>query len=865
MEYAENIVQLSANLIALLLCLFYYISNKRRGWFYAIVFFLCSLLSSYYWTTYLVIMGDSPRSLDWLTYSGWNASFLVLFLLLMHMKTPEERSFFHPLMLLPLPLNVLQLILYLPYGDLLNNIYQVLIGTLIACFSLQGILWYCKNREKGTAMPYGCLAILVFITTEFGMWTFSCLYEPWFNLYYFFSILNSIDYLFLAWAIRRSYSEQQLPASTTFDRKYQRILKLSYLGILLPGSVGGMMLGVWMRNIMTENVDPAAASSVYDVIPVMLFVISLILVIFTIAIVFIVYFGQKASENNALREARRIAEQSNAAKSEFLANISHEIRTPINAVMGMNEIILRESMQARDRLPDDSEKVRGVFSDISGYAGIINTAGRNLLAIISDILDISRIEAGKLEIREGEYRLSSVLNDVCNLIRFRAQSRNLSFLVDVDEQVPDRLYGDEIRIRQIMLNILNNAVKYTVRGEVSLSVSGETKDDGTFRLAFSVRDTGIGIRKEDLDRLFEKFERIRPAEFENVEGTGLGLAIVKSLLDMMGGTIDVDSTYGEESVFSVTIPQKAVSAEPIGDFRERFEASAENGKPSGLFFHAPDAHILIVDDTRMNLTVAEGLIKDTQIRADTALSGAEALRLTQSVPYDLILMDQRMQEMDGTEAMHLIREQEDGRNRQTPVICLTADAIAGARERYLAEGFTDYLAKPIDSQSLIRILMACLPPEKVIPVEAPAEEGASPAAENLFPTLRAAEIDVAQGLAFCQNDEALYRSVLWEYGSAAAEKSERLQLYYASADWKNYAIVVHALKSTSGTIGAARLSEMAARLEHAARRDDPEPIQQEHAQLLSLYNRTADAILSTCTEDAVTPAENDGVIEFMPE
>ncbi len=865
MEYAENIVQLSANLIALLLCLFYYISNKRRGWFYAIVFFLCSLLSSYYWTTYLVIMGDSPRSLDWLTYSGWNASFLVLFLLLMHMKTPEERSFFHPLMLLPLPLNVLQLILYLPYGDLLNNIYQVLIGTLLACFSLQGILWYWKNREKGAAKPFGCLAILFFITTEFGMWTFSCLYEPWFDLYYFFSILNSIDYLLLVWAINRAYSEQRLPASTTFDRKYQRILKLSYLGVLPLGSFGGLMLGIWMRNIMTENADPAAASSVYDVIPVMLFVISVILVIFTIAIVFIVYFGQRAAENNSLREARRIAERSNAAKSEFLANISHEIRTPINAVMGMNEIILRESSQARDRLPEDGEKVRGIFSDISGYAGIINTAGRNLLAIVNDILDISRIEAGKLEIRDGEYRLSSVLNDVCNLIRFRAQSRNLSFLVDVDEQLPDRLYGDEIRIRQIMLNILNNAVKYTFRGEVSLSVSGETKSDGTFRLAFSVRDTGIGIRQEDLERLFEKFERIRPKEFQNVEGTGLGLTIVKSLLDMMGGAISVDSTYGEGSVFSVTIPQKVVSADPIGNFRERFEASAGSEKPSGTFFRAPDAHILIVDDTRMNLTVAEGLIKHTQIRVDTALSGAEALRLAQSVPYDLILMDQRMPEMDGTEAMHRIREQEDGCNRRTPIICLTADAIAGARERYLSEGFTDYLAKPIDSQALIRVLLACLPPEKVIPVETPAAEDASPAAENLFPALRAAEIDVAQGLSFCQNDEALYRSVLWEYGSTAAEKSERLQLYYASADWKNYAIVVHAIKSTSGTIGAARLSEMAARLEHAARREDPEAVRQEHTQLLSLYNRTADAILSTCTEDTVTPAENDGVIEFMPE
>lgn len=865
MDLAENIVQLLATLTALLLCLFRYISNKRRGWLYAIIFFLCTLLSCYFWTTHLIIMGDWPDGLDWLTYSGWNASFFVLFLLLMHMKSPEERRFFHPVMLLPIPLNIWQLTLYLPYGNLLNNIYQVSIGTFLAVFSLQGIAWYMKNWQKGAARPYGCLAILIFITAEFGMWTSSCLYEPFASFYYFFSFLCSADYLFLVWAVSRTFADEGKASSTTFDRKYQRILKLSYLGIMMGGSVGGLCLGFWMRNIMTKHIDPASGANAYDVIPVVLYVISLILVIFTVAVILIVYFGQKAAENNVLREARRVAERSSAAKSEFLANMSHEIRTPINAVMGMNEIILRESLQAQELPPKDEAQVREIFSDISGYAGVISNAGKNLLAIINDILDISRIEAGKMEIRESEYRLSAVLNDVCSLVRFRAQSRNLTFLVDVSEDLPDRLCGDGIRIRQILLNLLNNAVKYTVRGSVTLSVAGETKACGVTNLSFSVRDTGVGIREEDLDRLFEKFERFGQVENGAVEGTGLGLAIVKNLLDMMGGTIEVDSVYGDGSVFTAVIPQKVVGTEAIGNFRERFESSAAETNHSREHFRAPGARILIVDDTRMNLIVAEGLLKSTQIRIDTALSGREALLQTLSVPYDLILMDQRMPEMDGSETLRLIREQESSINRQTPVICLTADAIAGARERYLAEGFTDYLSKPINSRALRETILKYLPQEKILPVAESPREKPVPAAEDRFAPLRAAEIDVSQGLAFCQHDDALYRSVLWEYGCSAGEKTERLQQYYDAADWKNYAILIHALKSTSGTIGAARLSHLAAHLEQAAKQEDAEAVRLDHAEMLSLYTRTADAILSCCTEDSLSPAENDGILEFMPE
>ena len=283
------------------------------------------------------------------------------------------------------------------------------------------------------------------------------------------------------------------------------------------------------------------------------------------------------------------------------------------------------------------------------------------------------------------------------------------------------------------------------------------------------------------------------------------------------------------------------------------------------YFRAPDAHILIVDDTRMNLTVAEGLLKSTQIRIDTALSGKEALLLTLSNAYDLILMDQRMPEVDGSEALRLIREQEGGLNRQTPVICLTADAIAGARERYLAEGFTDYLSKPINSRALKKTILEYLPREKIFPAAENDPEKAAPGAEDRFAPLRNAGIDVSLGLSFCQHDDTLYRSILWEYGCSAGAKAECLRKDYDTADWKNYAIRIHALKSTSGTIGATRLSHLAAHLEQAAKQENAEAVRQDHAEMLSLYARTADAILSCCTEDIIPSAEDNGVFEFMPD
>ena len=425
---------------------------------------------------------------------------------------------------------------------------------------------------------------------------------------------------------------------------------------------------------------------------------------------------------------RQRAEAANRSKSDFLANMSHEIRTPINAVLGMNEMVMRETAQAKENLASGTGNAGEALNKITVYAGNIRSAGHNLLAIINDILDFSKIESGKMELVTGEFRLSSVLNDVSNMILFRARAKNLDFQVEVDETLPDGLKGDEVRVRQILTNILNNAVKYTNEGSVTLRVypgDGTEPDRGqaSVLLCFAVTDTGIGIREKDKEKLFSKFSRVDIERNKTVEGTGLGLAITQSLLQMMNGTIEVESEYGTGSTFTVTIPLEVYDTSPVGNFHETFEQSLLETTGYHESFRAPEARILAVDDTAVNLTVLKGLLSETQVKINTATSGAQALEMTKDIPFDLILMDQRMPQMDGTQTMHHIREQEDGVNRKTPVICLTADVVQGAKERYLSEGFTDYLSKPVEGVQLEAMLRKHLPEDKVEVVQVERDRG----------------------------------------------------------------------------------------------------------------------------------------------
>ncbi len=592
---------------------------------------------------------------------------------------------------------------------------------------------------------------------------------------------------------------------------------------------------------------------------------------------------RQAYEAKALKLEKEAADKANQAKSDFLADMSHEIRTPINAVLGMNEMIQRESSRARGLVDSDAEAVRDALGDINAYAGNVERAGKNLLAIINDILDFSKIEAGKITIEDDEYKLSSVLNDVSNMVLFKAREKGLQFAIDVDEKLPDGLLGDELHVRQILTNILNNAVKYTSQGSVSMSVhcaEGDVFEVGQIvHLIVSVRDTGIGIKPDDLEKLFAKFQRVDLNTNSTVEGTGLGLAITQSLLAMMGGSIDVETAYGEGSTFTITLPQGISSAEPVGNIQARFEKHMNSERVYEEVFNAPDARILIVDDTPMNLTVAIGLLKGTDMRIDTALGGNEALALTQAHAYDLVLLDQRMPKMDGVETLHLMRSQEKGLNKTTPVICLTADAVIGARERYIAEGFTDYLTKPIDSQALTQMLMKYLPDEKVIAVreigQLATDLDSGGDLLDAFAPLRHVGINPDIGLQYCQNDMVLYRSLLQEYVSAAAEKAGVLRRCYDAHDWKNYSIEVHSLKSSSRMIGAMSIARVAARLEAAADEGRSSEIDADYEAMLAQYDAAVEAIRAALPDREVLSAGGvqvletelgDGeILEFMPD
>jgi len=397
-----------------------------------------------------------------------------------------------------------------------------------------------------------------------------------------------------------------------------------------------------------------------------------------------------------LRKQRQIADEANKAKSLFLANMSHEIRTPINAILGLDEMVLRESTER----------------DILEYAEDIRTSGTALLALINEILDFSKVEEGKMEILPVSYDPGVLKNDIVNMIKDRVGKKELEFNVDVDNGIPRMLRGDEIRIKQCTLNLLTNAVKYTTRGSISLKIGYEKADADHILLKVSVKDTGVGIKPEDMDSLFSPFVRIDEKKNRNIEGTGLGISITKRLLELMDSNLKVVSEYGKGSEFSFEVRQEVLNWEGIGEYLRKGEDSGDKKRKYTEHFHAPDARILVVDDIRMNLTVMTKLLKRTQIQIDTALSGPEAIKMAKDTDYDVIFVDHLMPEMDGIETLKYLKEQDGG---DGPVyVALTANAISGAREMYLEAGFADYISKPVEGEKLEMLLMSYLPPEKLL-------------------------------------------------------------------------------------------------------------------------------------------------------
>lgn len=411
----------------------------------------------------------------------------------------------------------------------------------------------------------------------------------------------------------------------------------------------------------------------------------------------IVFVDMTQSKNQIeqMKLLKANAEKANRAKSEFLARVSHEIRTPINAVIGMNEMVLRESSE----------------EDVKKYSMDIKTSAHALLGIINDILDFSKIESGKMEIVPTEYELNSMLNDLYNMFSLRAHEKGLGFEVNIDPGLPSKLYGDDIRIRQVLINLLTNGVKYTRKGTVTFEVTGE-RDGEDEILHFVVRDTGIGIKQEDIPKLFSAFERIDEEKNRDIEGTGLGMNISLQLLKLMNTDLRVESVYGEGSRFFFALRQRIVDVEPIGNFQERARQAAREHTYHASFT-SPEGEILLVDDNRVNRRVFCGLLKQTKVQITDVGSGRECLDHIRQKHYDLIFLDHMMPEMDGMETMQHMKEMEENLCKDTPVIMLTANAIMGAKEQYLAAGFDDFLAKPIDQVKLERLMMHWMPQEKV--------------------------------------------------------------------------------------------------------------------------------------------------------
>ncbi|MCR5591459.1 MAG: response regulator [Lachnospiraceae bacterium] len=535
-----------------------------------------------------------------------------------------------------------------------------------------------------------------------------------------------------------------------------------------------------------------------------------------------------------------IAEEATRAKSAFLANMSHEIRTPINAILGMNEMILREC-------EDD---------DIAEYSENIKSAGNTLLGLVNNILDFSKIEADKMEINPAEYDLASVINDIVNTIQSRADDKGIAMNLSIDPKIPKVLYGDELRIKQIIMNILTNAVKYTEKGSVTLIIGSVKEDDDHVIIRVSVKDTGIGIKPEDISRLFEKFDRIEESRNRSIEGTGLGMNITQKLLEMMGSTLDVESVYGEGSVFSFALRQKVIRWETLGDYAEAYKsASAKNRKYSAKF-SAEDARILVVDDNDMNLTVFKSLLKQTKIKIDTADDGYEGVSLARARKYDLIFLDHMMPGKDGIETLHEIRSQSDGLNGDTPAICLTANAVAGAKEKYIEAGFDDYLTKPVSSEALEEMIAGHIPPEMITWLEGDSEDEASGEIDPRLESLNPSDgIDVKAGIANSGSVDA-YMPLLKIFYESMDEKAGQISGFYESGDIENYTIKVHALKSSARLIGALSFADRAQILEDAGKRGDREFISENHDRFMSDFMKFAEplsAIFDTEEDDDSRP------------
>ena len=658
-----------------------------------------------------------------------------------------------------------------------------------------------------------------------------------------------------------------------------------------------------------------------------------------------------AYKSYELHQSNLETEKASKMKSDFLANMSHEIRTPMNAVIGLTDLAMREEMPHAVR----------------EYIHQIKASSKNLLVIINDILDFSKIESGKMDIVEVEYEPLSVIQDLTSIVNSRIGDKNIEFTMDISPDMPKKLYGDNVRIHQIILNLLTNAVKFTPQGEVHFKMAFEKNGDDSILIKAEIRDTGIGIKEKDISKIFKSFQQVDSKRNRNIEGTGLGLAISQQLLELMGGTIHVESVYEKGTTFFFDVPQKVVDASPVmppldktikaavllknpfvkaqlfcdldrigaeyvdivenrdldkldADFliveKEYFvqeiqdfvaknpelhclelvpydgidvvdipnvrviskpvyslslynamgihdiefqNSSAEN---ESFAFIAPEAHILIVDDNSVNLTVASGLLKPLEMTIETAQSAAAAIEKIHHTRYDLIFMDHMMPEVDGIEATHIIRRLVPSYN-DVPIIALTANAVGGAREMFIREGMNDFVAKPIDVKDALAKLKKWLPSEKIVPIEgdssAPKTEqhSASDEPHGVNAAMEVEELNVESALSLL-GSENLFWIVLEEYYGSIEKKAELILEHKAAEQWRNYTVEVHALKSSSRQVGADEIADLAAELEKAGNDGNIALINEKTDDLIKMYRELHKALgkyFANTSEDEKQTAE----------
>ncbi|MBQ6815416.1 MAG: response regulator [Lachnospiraceae bacterium] len=558
---------------------------------------------------------------------------------------------------------------------------------------------------------------------------------------------------------------------------------------------------------------------------------------------------ERAKLSEELKRAKEEAENANRSKSQFLARMSHEIRTPVNAVMGMNEMILRESKE----------------ENIKNYAHDVKDSSKALLSIINEILDSSKIESGMMEIVDVNYNMGSLLHDLFNMINVRAKDKGLELIFDIDPSIPSELYGDDKRIRQVLVNLLTNGVKYTNQGTVTLKVTCDVYGENAI-FHYSVEDTGIGIKEEDIERVYEAFQRVDMSRNRKVEGTGLGMNIATQFLKLMGSELLIQSEYEKGSIFSFDLEQRVVSDESLGDFHELLK-KAEKDNVYGTSFTAPDAKILVVDDSSLNLKVFTSLLNQTKMQIYEAESGKECLELLKQQTFDIVFLDHMMPGLDGVETLKIIKEEKlcEG----VPIIMLTANAIMGDREKYLSYGFDEFLSKPIMLDKLEQMIISFLPEEMVLfdaGEESEVNKEAGKKAEELEELPKLDEFDFSHALGILHEKELLM-TVLETFYESVDSWKQKLSLYFDTITQEetlnSYRIEVHALKSSAATVGALMLSGLARLLEVAAINKDVDRIVAMHPILLNEMDKHKERIGTILPKEEKKELEVDMVTENL--